>query len=212
MRVLDLDPILPPRPVPVADVVSPGIRAAPLQLRRDAPFPMPLEAERKATEAALVLSIPDGVGRLPVAATVGAIGLAAVTYALGSVSGPVPFNPGIAATTAAGAYLVMQAVVNRRVFTVDDEGLHVRVGPLPWLRRALHVPEVLELFVERNWTEDGRHAYRFIWELFARTRAAGRVALLENAGDAVMVHWLAEQLANRLNVPWRPASETNEVP
>jgi hypothetical protein len=191
--------------VPVPPGFSEGL--APLLLRRDAPFPMPESAEAEQRPGQLTLRVPDNVGRFPMAAVLGALGLGTVFYALATAVGDIGFNLGVTVTTLASAYLVMQAVVNQRHFHIDASGLHSSAGPLPWLRPELHLTGIEELFVERNWTEDGRTSYRFIWELYARTSTAPRVSLLEGASDPVLVHWLGQELAAQLGVRFSPAKD-----
>lgn len=217
-KILDLDPILPARPVPAPepDVAVPARWdeqpvAAPLLLRRDAPFPMPQKAEVVDVAEHLTLSIPDTLDRLPLAAALGAVGLAGITAFLIGYGRGTQFSLPLALAVIAAAYLVLQAVVNSRHFRADASGLHTRTGPLPWLRRSLKQEGVTELFVERNWTEAGRGRYRFIWELYARTPTDPKVPLFEGGSDPVLVHWLGQRLAKRLGAKFSPARGPSEA-
>lgn len=208
-RLLDFDPLLPARapPGPQPEVlVPPNPRPARLGLRRDAPFPMPEDARARETPEALTLAVPELLGRFPVAAVAGCLGLGALAFAL-ATSGASAFNALAPAVAAVSSYLLVQAAVNRRVFRADASGLTVGTGPLPWLRRARRFGALRELFAERNWTEGSASAFRFTWELGARTASGERVALIEGASDPLLVHWLGQRLAERLGIRFTPAKD-----
>lgn len=208
-RLLDFDPLLParavPRPQPEVDVPQ-APRPAPLGLRRDAPFPMPEDATVEESPEALTLAVPALLGRFPAAAVAGWLGLGAVAYAL-ATSGATALNAFGAAVAAASSWLLVQAAVKRRVFRAGSTGLEVSTGPLPLLGRTRRFKELRELFAERNWTEGAATAFRFRWELCARTASGERVALLEGARDPLVVHWLGQRLAARLGIRFIPAKE-----
>lgn len=208
-RLLDFDPLLPARapPRPEFEVAVPHQpQPAPLGLRRDAPFPMPEDAVVRETPEALTLAVPELLGRFPVAAVAGWLGLGTLAFAL-ATSGAASFNWLAAAVAALSSYLLVQAAVNRRVFRADADGLEVGTGPLPWLKRTRRFGALRELFAERNWTEGTASAFRFTWELAARTAAGKKVLLIEGASDPVLVHWLGQRLAERLGIGFTPAKD-----
>lgn len=213
-RLLDLAPFLTDRPPIPSELEAPTRRLepsvprvqAPLMLRQDAPFPMPLGAQCVETPDRVEVRLPDRLNRLPVAATIGGVGLVMVAlFALSARSVP-PLTLALAAWVAFSGYLLAQGLVNRRVFRAGKGELAVVTRPLPWFRGWVQVRDVRALVIERNWTPAGRGSYRFIWELYARPAAGQKVPILEGARDAVLVGWLAHRLASALGVPVEPAA------
>lgn len=214
-RFLDLDPLLPPRPVPpppeeiaLPPPARPPEHAAPLLLRRDAPFPMPEGATVEDQLERLELKVPDSIGRNIVAPLFGLVALGAgVNLALSS-----KVSVELGATTIAIAAVCGLAAwagaQSRRYFRADAHGLSTGSAPIPWLRGpGIRVPRLTELFVERNWTQADKHRYRFIWELYARTDRGEKVAVLEGGLDPILVHWLGQRLAQRLGAKLTPAAD-----
>lgn len=214
-RILDLAPFLPDRAPPPPEPEPPplslfsiGPKArAPLMVRQDAQFPMPSVARCVEAPGRLEVRLPDKLDRLPIAASIGAAGLLMAVLFVFTARAPFQLGAGLGGWVAVSGYLVLQALLNWRVFRVEGPELRVLTGPLPWLRGGVRSRDVRALVVERNWTSSGRNAYRFIWELYARTGAGEKLALLENCSDAVCVGWLAQRLAAALGVPVEPAAD-----
>lgn len=213
-RMLDLAPFLPDRAPPPPEPEIPVVRfdldrpraRAPLMVRQDAPFPMPLEAQCVESEGRVEVRLPDRLNRLPIAAIMGGVGLVMVLlFALSARAVP-RWGLGLVGWVAVSGYLLAQGLVNRRVFRARKGEVTIVTRPLPWFRGWTIARDVRALVVERNWTEAGRGSYRFIWELYAREAKGQKVPLLEGAGDAVLVGWLAQRLASAMGVPVEPAA------
>lgn len=110
------------------------------------------------------------------------------------------------------SWRALAGLLNRTTFTVDDEGVSVRHGPVPWAGEAT----VAWRDVERIHCVQNVHANRhgtsaYSWDLRLRMKSGEDLRLLRRLREFDQVTWIARALEHRSGVARDPYT-TNEFP